>query len=163
MLAGEAYQDGVNVLPLSFGGYMLYGGYTVLAAGLFLHRKTGRISVAAAAAVALNVGLNLILVPKFGILGAAIATAASYLMLVVALGVMSFRFLSFSIDWAYLLRVCAMSAVMVLSILWIDLGSHPLTLLARVVVGAVVILGLALGVDRRGRALVKEMLRPGAE
>jgi hypothetical protein len=50
-----------------------------------------------------------------------------------------------------------MSAVMGASIWWIELGSPLWTLAARVTVGAVVILTLALGLDRRGRALVREV------
>lgn len=158
-LAGEAYLDGVDVLPLTFGGYLLYGGYAVLAAGMFLKKKTGWLSVASAVAVLGNLGLNLWLVPGMGIVGAAVATAVAYLGLLVALGVMSFRWLSFPIEWGYALRLLGMSGVMYAAVAWIELGAPWSTLLARVLVGGAVFLGLALGADRRGRALVREILR----
>lgn len=159
LLAGQEYLDGANVLPLSFGGYMLYGGYAVLAAGLFLHKKTARTSVAALVAAAANLGLNLLLVPHMGILGAAVATAIAYTGLLVALCVMSFRLLPFALPWGALLRFSLISALMYASIAWIELGQPLWTLVARVGVGAAVFAGLALGVDRRTRALVRQMLR----
>jgi O-antigen/teichoic acid export membrane protein len=159
LLAGPEYLDGADVLPLSFGGYMLYGGYAVLAAGLFLHKKTARTSVAALVAAGVNLVLNLVLVPRLGILGAAVATAISYLGLLVALCVMSFRLLPFALPWAATLRFVGISAVMYAAIAWIELGEPLWTLVARVLVGAAVFLGLALGADRRTRALVRQMLR----
>ena len=159
LLAGSDYLNGANVVPLAFGGYMLYGSYVVLAAGLFLYKQTIRMSVAVGVACVANVLLNLALIPAYGILGAAIATAISYVGLMIALTVMSFRQLPFPIPWAYLLRVVAMSGIMFLAINWIDLTYTALTLAAQIGVGIVVFGGLALGVDAKGRRLVLELLR----
>jgi O-antigen/teichoic acid export membrane protein len=161
LLAGEAYSDGIDVIPLAFGGYVIYGSYTVLAAGLFIHRRTGRLAIATACACVVNLGLNLVLIPRMGIVGAAIATAISYIGLMLVLTFMSFRSLRFPLPWGYILRVVGFGAVMFLSITWIDLGHPAATLAARIVLGAFVFCSLALGVDSRGRRLVQEILRPG--
>jgi O-antigen/teichoic acid export membrane protein len=157
LLAGEEYRDGVAVLPLTFGGYLLYGGYAILGAGLYVRSQTKTIPLAAGAAVLLNVALNFALIPSMGIEGAALATAIAYAVLLVALGALGRRALAFPLSWAYAAKLAAMSAVMGASIWWIELGSPLWTLAARVTVGAVVILSLALGLDRRGRALVREV------
>ena len=161
LLAGEAYSDGIDVIPLAFGGYVIYGSYTVLAAGLFIHRRTGRLAIATACACVVNLGLNRVLIPRMGIVGAAIATAISYIGLMLVLTFMSFRSLRFPLPWGYILRVVGFGAVMFLSITWIDLGHPAATLAARIVLGAFVFCSLALGVDSRGRRLVQEILRPG--
>ncbi len=161
LLAGKAYADGVDVIPLAFGGYVLYGSYAVFGAGLFIHKQTLRLAIATAVACVANLGLNLLLIPKYGILGAAIATAISYVGLMVVLTIMSFRTLRFSLPWAYMLRIFAFGAAMYGCIAYIELGHVAATLAVRILVGAVVFLGLALGVDARGRQLVREVLRPG--
>lgn len=159
LLAGDEYKTAADVIPLAFGGYLIYGSYAVLAAGLFIHKQTARLAVATAAACGANIALNLLLIPDMGIIGAALATAVSYTGLMLALTVLSFRTLRFPLPWGYVARVVGFGAAMYVSVRFIDAGSDALTLAARVVVGGVVFCGLALGLDGRGRRLVREVLR----
>jgi O-antigen/teichoic acid export membrane protein len=57
-----------------FRGLVLVGSV-----GLSIGKRTGRIALANLAGLALNVALNLILIPRMGILGAAVATFAAFL------------------------------------------------------------------------------------
>jgi O-antigen/teichoic acid export membrane protein len=68
------------VALLSFGG-AAYTAYTVMAIGSGRARKTQWNWVIAGLAALVNVGLNVILIPPYGMMGAAIATAAAYLAL----------------------------------------------------------------------------------
>ena len=68
------------VALLSFGG-AAYTAYTVMAIGSGRARKTQWNWVIAGLAAIVNVGLNVILIPPYGMMGAAIATAAAYLAL----------------------------------------------------------------------------------
>jgi O-antigen/teichoic acid export membrane protein len=65
----------VGPLALGTAGY---GLATLLTTGLAITRKTSRLAVLGVAAAVLNVVLNFALIPPFGIVGAAIATAAGY-------------------------------------------------------------------------------------
>lgn len=68
------------VALLAFAG-AVYAGYTVLAIGSGRARRTQLNWVISAIAAAVNIVLNVILIPPYGMIGAAIATAAAYVML----------------------------------------------------------------------------------
>jgi O-antigen/teichoic acid export membrane protein len=68
------------VALLSFGG-AAYTAYTVMAIGSGRARKTQWNWVIAGIAAVVNVVLNVLLIPPYGMMGAAIATAAAYLAL----------------------------------------------------------------------------------
>jgi O-antigen/teichoic acid export membrane protein len=50
----------------------------VPARGIYLVKRTGRLAIVFLAPVLLNVGLNLILIPRYGMMGAAWATLLAY-------------------------------------------------------------------------------------
>ena len=63
--------------PLAFGA-VAYAAYIVIAIGVGRARRTQFNWVVTGAAAAVNVALNLILIPPYGMMGAAIATVAAY-------------------------------------------------------------------------------------
>jgi O-antigen/teichoic acid export membrane protein len=65
------------VAPLAFGA-VAFAGYVVIAIGVGRARRTQFNWVVTGAAAAVNVAVNLILIPPFGMMGAAIATLAAY-------------------------------------------------------------------------------------
>jgi O-antigen/teichoic acid export membrane protein len=65
------------VAPLAFAG-VAWGAYTVVAIGVGRARRTQFNWIVTGAAALLNVALNLILVPPFGIMGAAVAMVAAF-------------------------------------------------------------------------------------
>jgi O-antigen/teichoic acid export membrane protein len=70
-------------------GMLAYGLVTLLAAGIALARSTGRGAVLTVFAAGINIGLNFALIPPFGIVGAAFATAAGYGFLAIAFYLLS--------------------------------------------------------------------------
>lgn len=73
------------------------GVATVVSVGLYLSRRLGPIGWGAAAAAAVNLLLNLLLIPRYGVTGAALATALGYSAtpLVVAIFAQRTRWLPF--------------------------------------------------------------------
>jgi O-antigen/teichoic acid export membrane protein len=69
-----------GIALLAFAG-AVYAGYTVLAIGSGRARKTQLNWVVTGVGAAVNVGLILWLVPRYGMVGAAIATVAAYVVL----------------------------------------------------------------------------------
>jgi O-antigen/teichoic acid export membrane protein len=81
LLTAPQYQRADRgVALLAFAG-AVYAGYTVLAIGSGRARKTQLNWVVTGVGAAANVGLNFWLVPAYGMVGAAIATAAAYVVL----------------------------------------------------------------------------------
>jgi O-antigen/teichoic acid export membrane protein len=69
---------------LSFAG-AAYAGYTVLAIGIGRARRTQFNWIVTGAAALLNIALNFALIPPYGMMGAAISTAAAYLAMFVGM------------------------------------------------------------------------------
>jgi len=75
-----------GVALLAFAG-AVYAGYTVLAIGSGRARRTQLNWVVTGAGAVVNVALNVWLVPRYGMVGAAISTAAAYVVLFVGMTV----------------------------------------------------------------------------
>ncbi|HEX9036785.1 MAG TPA: oligosaccharide flippase family protein [Ktedonobacterales bacterium] len=83
VLFPPSYRDAAPVIPIVAASIALYGAYTVVMLGANLKRKTWMTSVFTAIAAVINVALNLVLIPKYGSMGAAASTFLAYLALVI--------------------------------------------------------------------------------
>lgn len=91
VLAGaEEFRWAFQVVPLLATAYVFWALYHATQIPLFVAKRTGRLLVINLAALAVNVALNLWLIPKYAILGAAIATVTSFGVLA-ALGIVASR------------------------------------------------------------------------
>jgi O-antigen/teichoic acid export membrane protein len=78
LLFGAAYDDAANVTVVLLPGVLLLNGARVACVTMTARGKPELNLVVAVAVFVLNVGLNLVLIPRFGTVGAALATSASY-------------------------------------------------------------------------------------
>jgi O-antigen/teichoic acid export membrane protein len=85
VLATPEFYDGARVVaPLAFGG-MIYAAYIVMAIGVGRAKRTGMNWAITGLAAVVNVALNLILIPPYGMIGAAAATIAAYAVMFAAM------------------------------------------------------------------------------
>jgi O-antigen/teichoic acid export membrane protein len=82
---GEYPVSLANIMPFVSLSYVIYGFYVIMLAGVFLKEKTTILPVATFAGAAVNVGLNIVFIPKYGIIGAAYATVIAYAVMVIIL------------------------------------------------------------------------------
>jgi O-antigen/teichoic acid export membrane protein len=66
------------IIPFSAFAFVLYGIFNIVSAGLNIAGQTRRLPAVMAGAAAVNIALNLILIPVIGLYGAALATVVSY-------------------------------------------------------------------------------------
>ena len=71
LLASSKYENSSEIIPYVITGIMLSGAYFPMLAGLFLYKKTKIIAYLIIVAAVLNVALNVMLIPVYGINGAA--------------------------------------------------------------------------------------------
>ena len=78
LVAAPSFDDAYKAVgPLSFG-VLAVGISSVIMAGVSIARRTIYLALLAGIGVVVNVAFNLVLIPPFGMLGAAFATAAAY-------------------------------------------------------------------------------------
>jgi O-antigen/teichoic acid export membrane protein len=125
------------VALLSFAA-TAYAGYTVVAIGIGRARQTQFNWIVSGAAAAINVVLNFILIPPYGMIGAAISTAAAYLALFGLMVLNSHRVYPVTYQWRRIaiLASVAIGLTVIGSVVDIPLGvailialSYPLVLL----------------------------------
>jgi O-antigen/teichoic acid export membrane protein len=112
-LAAPEFFGSYKAIGLIATGVTLYALYMVL---VVILGRTGRTEFnfpATGAALAANVGLNLVLVPPLGIVGAGIALVASYLVVLVLMYAFTQRLFAVPYEWARLARIVLVSAALV--------------------------------------------------
>ncbi len=93
ILGSQKLKAAYPLLPVLMVGLMIYALHIFLNVGLLLYKKTYTMAKLIILAAVLNVVLNVILIPRIGMQGAAIATLVSYAVFVVLLGRASFALL----------------------------------------------------------------------
>jgi O-antigen/teichoic acid export membrane protein len=119
------YWPGVSIVPWVLLAYVFTGAYTVFVVGVYLEKKTKYLPLVTGAGALLNVIANFILIPKIGILGAALATLLSYIVMASGMYIASQKFYYVTYEWKRIIRLVSVSAVIFIG--WLLLGLQPLT------------------------------------
>jgi len=138
----EIASKGRFVVPLVALSILFYGAYAVIAHILVLAKKTKITGLIWIAAAAVNLGLNLVVVPHLGILGAALTTLIAYSLALAVGSYYSFKEFKFSIDWRFISKSLVASGIMTTTI-WL---MHPQSNLATIIaiIAGVAIYGVAI-------------------
>jgi O-antigen/teichoic acid export membrane protein len=109
-LTVEDFYEASQVVPVLAFGAAAFGGYIVISIGVGRARRTQFNWVVTGAAAALNVALNLILIPPYGMMGAAVANVAAYTTMFAAMAWWSQRVYPVPYQWR---RVVTLGAIAV--------------------------------------------------
>lgn len=99
------------VVTLTAVGVFLQGFYLLTSIGLNITKRTQYYPVATLAAASVNIGLNLVLIPRYGIVGAAYANGVGYGIQALLGYLFSQRFYRIEYDWGRIARVVAAGAL----------------------------------------------------
>ena len=111
------------VVPFIAVGAVLNGLGVFFAQIITLSKKTKIIGVVATFAAILNFCLNLIFIPRIGILGAAITTCITFTLQIGIIAFYSFREMRFKIEKGFTFKVIASSVIMsIFILLWNPVG-----------------------------------------
>lgn len=151
----EYYAGAKPVIPIVAFGSLVYILALFAGAGIWVSKRTRPIVYAALIAVCVNIVANLVLVPPFGVTGAAVATPVGNAALLVAVLVWASRSLTWRFPWLTLARATAAGgAAYVAALLSLRAADgHAARLaLAALVCGAAYALVLVVLGERRGGA-----------
>lgn len=107
LLASRKFSQAYTLLPFLVIGLVLSAVTIYFRPGLLIHKRASKIAAATFYASVLNIGLNIALLPRIGLVGAALATMVSYAGIVLFLGYQSLRVLPFKLEPVALLRYVA--------------------------------------------------------
>ncbi len=113
IIATEKYAPFARLLPFLLFGLFFYGMFqAIISSVLLLVKKTGLISKLTCCWGVVNLLLNFALIPYWGLLGAAISTAATYILLCLSAFIISRRYIKIAIDFMAISKAVIFSMVM---------------------------------------------------
>lgn len=103
MVPNKSYHIAYTIVPLIALAYILNGFYFMSVNGIFYSKKTYILPVSTGISAVVDVILNYLLIPKYGMYGAAIATASAYLVLFIVTYYYSQKFYYIKWQWKNIL------------------------------------------------------------
>jgi O-antigen/teichoic acid export membrane protein len=102
-LLNESYWSGLVIIPYILLAYLFSGLYLNLTVASFFQNKIKYLIISSAAGCISNIILNFILIPQYSMIGAAIATVASYFIMFVVLYFFSQKIYKIHYEWGSIL------------------------------------------------------------
>jgi O-antigen/teichoic acid export membrane protein len=132
LLSSQSFHAAYSIVPIVVAAYFWNSLYVVPAGFLLLEKKTNYLPIATVIAGILNVTLNFLFVPRFGIIAAAWSTFWAFLVLFLIVWLVALRTYPFPYEYGRISIVIAFASALVLlgvAIATTDLGSVLLKLL----------------------------------
>lgn len=157
-LASMKYAAAAEFSPLIMIGMVFLGMNYILYAGLYLQKKTGQILGIMSGAVVINIIANILLLPKHGTMGAAIATLIACIASSLFTAILGRRYLRPSLSLPTIAYYSAASAIMYFAVVEIETGRPWLNLTAKVPLGVAIMSVATLVRERDVREYVRRLL-----
>ncbi|HLI34579.1 MAG TPA: oligosaccharide flippase family protein [Terriglobia bacterium] len=157
-LASSKFQRAHELLPILVIGVMLYALHIFLTAGLLIYKRTLTMARQVVYACVLNILLNVVLIPRVGLKGAAIATLVSYGFLILLMARASFQILPIGIRFLGCASYLAAALATWLLVSRIQMKTVLFSLAARGIASMLAYTLLVCLLDRRTRMLIKQLL-----
>jgi O-antigen/teichoic acid export membrane protein len=110
-LIPDNYWMALNIIPLALLAYVFQGWYYNFSAAVYIEKKTRYLIHCTAIAGAVSLVLNILLVPRFGMLGAVWAIALAFAAMATALYLITRRFYPVPYHWKKVGGIVGMAAV----------------------------------------------------
>lgn len=156
------YWVGVAIVPWVLLAYVFNGAYVVFLAGAYLEKKTKLLPFITGLGAVVNIGANYLLIPILGIMGAALATLASYAIMAVIMYFASQRFYPVEYEWRKVFGVVFAAAVVFIAFTVLrpaPLELHGAVIKAGLLVAFVALLPAFRVFDSRDLRLVRSTMQ----
>jgi len=143
ILSTPSYYEGAKIIPLVVLGVLFLGLMQRFGAGLSFYKKTNLSMYCIIASGLLNLGLNFLLIPKYGYVAAALTTLISYAFLLFLMIIVSRRFFVWEFPFKSLAKATCASTVMGIVVYYVGdslTSSTLLNLILGIIVGVIVYL-----------------------
>ena len=154
----EKYASAAAFSPIILLGSFCFGMNSIFSAGLFLQKKTKQISAILCAGFVVNILTNLLLIPKYGVLGSAFASLLGYVVVMILTIIFSNRHIAITVSFTHILYYLGLSGGMFFILSQIEMESHWFNLIVKVVCGAAIITLGALYKEKEVLERLKEKM-----
>ena len=113
-IINEKYLGAIGLVPIILLSYLFYGIYINFTLIIYYREKTKALSIVTFFAFLINLGFNWILIPRYSVIGAAVATLVSFLFMTIAMFFYSRKLLVVQYDWVHIFRIFSLSILIYL-------------------------------------------------
>jgi O-antigen/teichoic acid export membrane protein len=111
-LLNEKYWSGLVIVPYILIAYLFSGLYMNLNVASFFSNKIKYLIISSAAGCVSNITLNFILIPQYSIIGAAIATMLSYMIMFIVLYYFSQKIYKIHYEWGFIFKAATITFIL---------------------------------------------------
>jgi len=155
-LASEKYAMAASFSPLILLAYFFLAVNTIFNAGLYLQKKTFLLFIINLSSILLNVGMNMILLPRYGVVSAAVTAAISYMVSTILTVWISKRFITIRIELRTFFYYVGVSVVMYFVVREIQTSWAWMNLVLKLIVGTFIVM---VGVAYKEYENLKDLLK----
>ncbi len=156
-LASPKYAPGAVIIPFVAISFLVEGSVHFLAAGLYIQKNTKVLMIWSLIASILNVLLNLVMIPKFGIVGAAGVTIVSYVVFTLGVSRHAFKYVSLDINWRMPTIVALVSIVVYFLGYQVSYGNDVASFIAKGLISTIALFMMVYCIDNPVRESVSLM------
>ncbi|MFQ6614392.1 MAG: oligosaccharide flippase family protein [Fidelibacterota bacterium] len=110
-LYGETYWTAAAIVPWVALGYWFHAAYLLQLPGVFLKNKSRYVALIRGLGAGMNITLNILLIPRWGGMGAAVATCLSFGSMALAIFAVNRRIYPLKYEWSRLLRIAGLMVI----------------------------------------------------
>jgi O-antigen/teichoic acid export membrane protein len=118
------YWGGLAIVPVVLLAYVFLGIYNNLIAGIYIEKKTARLPVITFVGAGMNIVANFALIPPLGMMGAAVATLLSYMVMAAVLYVNVQRVYHVTYEFGRLAKIAIATLIVFGCSLLVDAGPY---------------------------------------
>lgn len=141
MMAAEPFHEAIIVIPTVAVGYLFQGLYLMSVTPIFYTKKTYILPFLTGISAAANIGINLLLIPKLGIMGAAYATLISFALLFLLTHYTAQRYYWLPYDYRRIICI----GLLVAAIYFINSALHFQGIIFPLVIKTVIVMAFLMG------------------
>lgn len=165
IIGTPAYSAAGGIVIFILASYLFQGAYYIMSTGITVTDHTKLIPVIVGISAAINLAADLLLIPRFGIMGAAVATITSYAFLPIGMYFASQHYYPIRFEGGRVLRIVVPTLVILGLNMWLLRGDSVISILAKVMIAlSYPFLLLALGFFtneeiRRSKTMLTKLIR----
>jgi len=126
LVVDQTYHGAIGIVPLVALSYILFGLHVIFVAGIYLEDQTSYIARIGLTAAVVNILLNLVAIPRYGMWGATVTTLVSFSVLIVLVYRKSQEVHRIPYDLGRAARVLLLSILLMAAVRLIEWG-EPVT------------------------------------
>jgi O-antigen/teichoic acid export membrane protein len=154
LTTSEFVETGIIVIPLVAFSIIFYGLGDIFGLILLIYRKSGLFSIIIGISAFINLVLNIILIPKLNVLGAAISTLLAYMIYLFIICLWSRKYLKINLMSYNVIKVILASIVMS-GFVFIINPTDLLGIIISILIGVIVYFSLLLLMKEFGKNEIK--------